>query len=246
MLAKSDEHRPSISLHQRILSELEAEILSGRWPPGHRVPSEKDLCLQYQCSRMTVNKALTQLARAGLVMRRRRSGSIVLSQKAESAILQIYDIRDEVKALDRAYGHSILENAVRRPSRHEQDLFNVSSRQNLKQVVCLHFADGAPFCLEERLINLDTVPEAENEDFATLSPGRWLVDHVPWSAGEHRIAARGADDVAARHLALSAGEPVMVVERQTWRFDQSVTHVRLTYPGGSHTLTARFTPTQHA
>jgi GntR family transcriptional regulator, histidine utilization repressor len=246
MLAKPDDQKPALSLHQRILNDIEAEILSGRWPPGHRVPSEKDLCLQYDCSRMTVNKVLTQLARAGLVMRKRRSGSIVLSQKAESAILEIYDIRDEVKALDRAYSHSILQSAVRRPTRHEQDLFNVSSRQNLKQITCLHFADGTPFCLEERLINLDVVPDAENEDFAALSPGPWLIDHVPWSAGEHRISARGADAVTANHLALPAGEPVMVVERQTWRFDQSVTHVRLTYPGGSHTLTARFTPTQHA
>ncbi|MDE1156672.1 MAG: histidine utilization repressor [Neorhizobium sp.] len=246
MLAEPDGRKPVLSLHQRILNELEAEILTGRWPPGHRVPPEKDLCLHYGCSRMTVNKVLTQLARAGLVMRRRRSGSVVLSQQAESAILQIYDIREEVKALDRPYCHSILERTVRKPDRNEQNLFNISGRHQVKHLICLHFAGATPFCLEERLISLQVVPEAEDEDFTDLPPGPWLIDHVPWSAGEHRIAARAADEKAAAHLCLPVGTPVMVVERQTWRFEQSVTHVRLTYPGESHTLTARFTPSQTA
>ncbi|WP_411196868.1 GntR family transcriptional regulator, partial [Rhizobium sp.] len=53
------------TLHQRILSEIEGRIVSGEWPPGHRIPFEVDLATQYDCSRMTVNKVLTQLAKAG-------------------------------------------------------------------------------------------------------------------------------------------------------------------------------------
>jgi GntR family histidine utilization transcriptional repressor len=54
------------TLHQRILSDIEGRIVSGEWPPGHRIPFEIDLTKEYDCSRMTVNKALTQLAKAGL------------------------------------------------------------------------------------------------------------------------------------------------------------------------------------
>ena len=52
------------TLHQRILSDIESRIVSGDWPPGHRIPFELALAEQYDCSRMTVNKVLTQLARA--------------------------------------------------------------------------------------------------------------------------------------------------------------------------------------
>jgi GntR family transcriptional regulator, histidine utilization repressor len=233
-----------VSLHQRILSDIEQNILTGRWPPGYRIPSEQQLAEQYGCSRMTVNKVVTQLARAGLVQRRRKIGSIVLPQKAQSAILEIYDIREEVKTAGQDYHHRILARTVRPAVSDEARRLGMTRGRKLVDVTCLHYADETPFCLEHRLISLDVVPEAEHETFETLSPGPWLLDHVPWSAAEHRIAARGAGEAEASHLAIPMGSPVMVVERQTWRLDQSVTAVRLTYPGGSHTLTARFTPSQ--
>ena len=65
------------SLHQRILADISERIVSGDWPPGHRIPFEHELSAEYQCSRMTVNKALSQLAKSGLIERRRRSGSFV-------------------------------------------------------------------------------------------------------------------------------------------------------------------------
>jgi GntR family histidine utilization transcriptional repressor len=235
---------PVLSLHQRILGDIEQNIMTGRWPPGHKVPSEQLLAEQYGCSRMTVNKVLTQLARAGLVQRRRKIGSVVLPQKAQSAILEIYDIREEVKALDQPYSHGILQRSLRAADKAERERLDLSPRQKVVSVTCLHFAGDAPFCLEERLINLAVVPEAEDEGFVDLPPGPWLLGHVPWSAAEHRIAAHGANETAARHLHLAQGAPVLVVERQTWRLDQSVTHVRLTYPGESHALMARFTPLQ--
>ena len=53
------------SLHRRILEDVEGKILSGEWPPGHRIPFEHELTEQYQCSRMTVNKAITELVKRG-------------------------------------------------------------------------------------------------------------------------------------------------------------------------------------
>ncbi len=52
----------SISLHQRILSDIQNLILSGEWAPGRKIPVEHELMKQYKCSRMTVSKVLTQLA----------------------------------------------------------------------------------------------------------------------------------------------------------------------------------------
>lgn len=233
-----------LSLHRRILSDIEQNILTGRWQPGFRIAPEQQLALQYGCSRMTVNKVVTQLARAGLIQRRRKVGSVVLPQKAQSAILEIYDIREEVKAAGEIYRHCILSRTVRPAEAGEAERLGLYRKTPIADITCLHHAGKQPFCLEQRLINLDVVPDAAAETFETLSPGPWLLDHVPWSAAEHRIAARGAGTTEATHLAIPIGSPVMVVERQTWRLDQSVTSVRLTYPGKSHTLTARFTPSQ--
>ncbi|MDZ4372108.1 MAG: GntR family transcriptional regulator, partial [Phenylobacterium sp.] len=54
-------------LHQRIRGDIEARIRSGEWPPGYRVPFEAELMTEYGCARMTVSKAMSALADAGLI-----------------------------------------------------------------------------------------------------------------------------------------------------------------------------------
>lgn len=110
---------------------------------------------------------------------------------------------------------------------------------------CLHFAGDWPFCLEERNIHLAAVPDAAEEEFLTLSPGAWLLNHVPWTAAEHRIAAVEADKITAERLNVPRGSPCLAIERRTWRAGEPVTFARLTYPGSKWTLTAHFIPSQN-
>ncbi|MEI2559189.1 GntR family transcriptional regulator, partial [Acinetobacter pittii] len=90
---------------KRIRLDIETRILTGEWPPGHRIPFEHQLMARYRCSRMTVNKALSELAQADLIERRRRAGSFVRRPQHMSAVLKIADIRAEITALGRAYGY---------------------------------------------------------------------------------------------------------------------------------------------
>ena len=109
---------------------------------------------------------------------------------------------------------------------------------------CLHRGGGRPFALEERLINLDSVPEAEVVDFSATPPNRWLLAHVAWTEAEHRISAVGADVETAKHLGLADGAPCLRLERRTWRDGQGVTWAWQTFPGAAYDLVARFSPTK--
>lgn len=233
------------SLHQRILGDIEQNILTGAWPPGHRIPSEMSLTEEYQCSRMTVSKVLAQLARAGLIVRRRKTGSFVLPQRTHSAILEISDVRDEVTALGLPYRYQLLKRRIRPITGDEATGSRPSKRQQMLDVHCLHFAGDQPFCLEERSIYLAAVPVAAEEQFQTLSPGAWLLNHVPWTAAEHRIAAVEANEITAERLNITKGSPCLAIERRTWRAGEPVTLARLTYPGRKWTLTAHFIPSQN-
>jgi GntR family histidine utilization transcriptional repressor len=232
------------SLHQRIMADVRGRILSGEWPPGHRIPFEHELTARYNCSRMTVNKVLTQLASAGLIERRRKSGSFVLRPHSQSAVLEIRDIMAEVQALGLSYRFEITKRVMRRAGRMDLELLRLVRPTKVLALTCRHFAGAQPFCLEERLINLDVVPEAVDEPFAELAPGPWLVERVPWSAAEHRIQAVAASPSVATALGIASTTPCLTVERSTWSDERPVTHVRLTYPGEGHELIARFAPAQ--
>lgn len=234
------------SLHQRILGDIEQRIVSGEWPPGHRIPSEHELTDIYQCSRMTVNKVLTQLARANMVERRRKAGSFVMRSQSRAAVLEIHDIRAEVLALGLPYRYELVSLKKRRSLRADMDALELDKAGPVIELRSLHYAGALPFCLEYRLINLVAVPQAAGEAFTDGPPGAWLVSHVPWTSAEHRIRASASDVDMAALLKVACGTPCLVIQRRTWTGDSPVTYVRLAYPGEDHELVARFSPTKDA
>lgn len=232
------------TLHQKILREIEGRIVSGEWPPGFRLPFELDLAAHYGCSRMTVNKVLTQLARAGLIERHRKVGSFVTRPRAESAVLELHDIETEVNSLGQRYTYTLVSRTDRAADDEDRRLMRVEQAGPIVELLAMHRAGGTPFCLEERRINACVVPSALDTDFSLHPPGRWLIDQVPWSAAENRIHALAASVQTARLLGRRTGTACLVVERRTFSPTGPVTFVRLTYPGDSHMLVARFTPAQ--
>jgi len=228
------------TLYKQIRLDIERRILTGEWPPGHRIPFEHQLMSRYGCSRMTVSKALSELAQGDLIERRRRAGTFVRRPKFLSAVLQIPDIRAEITALGRSYGYELIKCSRRVANAADRARLRVRKTGKVIAIACRHSADNVPFAIEDRLIDIDAVPEAAVADFATEPPGSWLLHHVPWTEAEHAISAIVADDQAAAALDIAVGAPCLVVERHTWRSARPLTAVRLVYPGESHKLIARF------
>ena len=227
-------------LHRRIAGDIERRIASGEWRPGFRIPTEATLTAHYGCARMTVSRAVSTLAVRGLVVRRRRAGTVVAHPPVHSsAVVAIPDIQSEVEGRGRAYAHELLGRIVRPAGGDETGL-----GERVIALETLHRADGLPFVFERRLISLTAAPEAEVADFTARPPGGWLLAHMPWTEAEHRISAVGADLETATHLGLTDGAPCLRLERRTWRDGLGVTRAWQTFPGGAYDLVARFSPTK--
>jgi GntR family transcriptional regulator, arabinose operon transcriptional repressor len=67
-------HQPK---YQQVFATLEEGILSGRYLPGQKLPSEAALLKEFSTSRITVVRALRELQQRGLVQRRAGSGTYV-------------------------------------------------------------------------------------------------------------------------------------------------------------------------
>lgn len=230
------------ALHQRIYADIEGRILAGDWRPGRRVPSEAELGAEYACARMTVNRALSELARRGLVVRRRRAGTFVAEPGLQSAVLAIPDLQAEIEGRGQVYGYHRLKRRIRSAVAQDAEELELAGHGELLELECLHEADGQPLAFERRLISLEAVPEAACTDFAEEPPGGWLLRSAPWTAAENRISAIAADAVVASALGLNGGAPCLEVERHTWREDRAVTRVWQTFPGSAYHLVARFEP----
>jgi GntR family transcriptional regulator, histidine utilization repressor len=229
-------------IYQRIQADIEANILSGQWPPGHRIPMERELTEVYGCSRMTVSKVLSGLAAAGMIERKRRAGSFVARPRFQSAVLHIPDIKADIEARQQLYGYELLSSRKRPASKRDAAVLKVKSLGSVLALRCRHDANNHPFALEERLINRDEVPEANSQDFSKTPPGSWLLKEVPWNEAENHITAEAANVETAAVLKIAPGTACLVVERRTWRNGEIIGFARVTFPGHLYHLVARFTP----
>jgi GntR family histidine utilization transcriptional repressor len=232
----------SVPIYSEIQRDVERQILSGAWPPGTRIPSESELVTRYGCARMTVNKAMSNLAASGLIVRRRRSGSFVAPPKTQEPLTRIQDIQADVVASGRVHRYRILGRTLRAAEAAEAERIGVAVGTRLLSLEVLHFADEERLAVERRDINLVAVPRAERESFATEPPGTWLLQHVPWSEAEHVIQAIPADPLGSRRLKIPLGSSCLAITRRTWNDGALITCGTLIYPGERHRFVARFTP----
>ncbi|MGV9411894.1 FadR/GntR family transcriptional regulator [Nocardia sp. NPDC003693] len=95
------------SLIAQVTEQLRAEIRSGRWPVGSRIPTEPELTELTGTGRNTVREAVQALVHAGMVERRQGSGTYVISTSTLGGALTEYfadaqqrDILELRQALD--------------------------------------------------------------------------------------------------------------------------------------------------
>lgn len=217
---------------EEIRREVLARIRSRLWPPGALIPGEEALAQEFGVARATVNRALSELARSGVVERRRKAGTRVAVLPVRKATLDIPLIRAEVEARGEVYGLRLLQRETAQPP------VPVAARLGLREASLemlhlrtLHLASGRPFVVEERWLNPAALP-APLPDFAKVSANEWLVAEVSFTTGDIAFSAEPASGPEAAALAVPEGTALFVTERCTWAPEAPITWVRLAYAPG--------------
>lgn len=219
--------------YEEIRAEILRRINNQVWPAGFAVPHEEKLAEEFKVARGTVRRALTSLVDAGLIERKRRAGTRVVGRKSHTSTLTIPIVRHEIEASGRQYGYKLLASDL---CGEDQDVQGLFQGAPLQRIVCLHLSDGAPYQLEDRLVNLSAVPEAGTQDFSSVSPNEWLVERVPYSSIRTMLRAEPATEADARYLKLKKSETVFVIERQTRLKTVPVTLVRMSHPASRYQI----------
>ena len=215
---------------EEIRTEVLARIRSRAWPLGALIPGEAALAQEFGVARATVNRALSELARAGVLERKRKAGTRVAALPVRKASFDIPVIRAEVEARGEVYGLRLLwleigQAPVPVVARLGAD---VGDRVHVKT---LHLASGRGFVVEDRWLNRSVVPDPM-PDFAAVSANEWLVAHVSYASGDISFAAEAAGGWEAEALGVAEGAAVFVTERCTWAPEAPITWVRLVHAPG--------------
>lgn len=229
-------------LFKQIERAVRSEIMSGRWPSGHRVPSEHSLMETFSTTRATVSKALSKLTEAGLLERRRKHGTRVARTTESHAVLGFLDVRKDIEAKGREYSYKVLQKREIRAGELTGSWPAVPEGTPVLILKAAHCGFGKPEVLEERYINLKAAPDAADADFEAETPNTWLLARLPCTRLRHAIRADAATASQARLLNIAERSPLLVSMRQTWADDIPVTSVKLSYPGAQNEFVGEFNP----
>jgi len=214
-----------------IRAEVLRRIRQRQWLPGALIPTEEALALEFGCARATVNRALRELAEAGVLERRRKAGTRVAMLPVRKATLAIPVIRQEIEARGQMHTFRLLQQQEGPPPEPIAARLGLPATAQLIYLETLHLADDQAFLLETRWLNPAVLP-APLPDFAALSANEWLVAHIAYATGDIAFSAQTASAHERAVMGIAPDAALFITERTTWTAEAPITYVRLAHAPG--------------
>lgn len=226
----------SIPVYQQIKDFVIQNIVDHTWTPGTQIPSETALCQQFNVSRMTVNKALRELANEGVVTRHQGAGTYVAEPKFQSTLVEIPNIVTEIKERGHQHSMKVISQERIKLSAKQAALMNLSTDIPLYYTSLVHLDNGKPVQFEERYVNANAIPQYIDQDWSKFTPQEYLMRIAPMPNGEYTIELRHPTAEIAKHLDLPASEPCLVMSRWAYANDNTryTSSCVLWHPGQSY------------
>ena len=233
-------------LYLQLARALKGDIVKGAYPVGTTLPTEEDLCKQYEVSRYTVREALRILREDGLVTSRQGSGTTVIPARLENAdIQQVMSINDLVAyAKDTRFDITSVQMA---PISQK-----LAKRTGLKPgeerlvVRGYRYREGldTPFCITEYFINraYAAVGRVLQRQAGPVFPLIEDLFGLKINEVQQQIAATLVTDALSRELKVPVGSAALEICRIYKTSNEDIAQVTLnTHPAEhfQHSMTMR-------
>ena len=149
--------RPGITLYYRIKEIIQDDIKNGILKPNQKIPNEIDIAVKYGVSRATVRQAILELAREGVVTRKRGVGTFVAPAKFDTSINLEF-------CYPEAYGnqHQILKKEILIPGKKTLQLYSLPDDSKVYALTRSRFFNDKPVAIETIYFPLKIFPGIEN------------------------------------------------------------------------------------
>ncbi len=229
-------------LYEVVKRHITDGIVSGKFAPGSKLPSEKELVEAFAVSRMTVNRALRELVRDGVIFRMQGVGSFVCETNRATSLVEVRDIRETIAERGGVYSCRILKGKGTLTNADFVELFDCVPKPAISSLTLVHFEDGQPLQLERRFVRRDFAPNLLKQDFTKISLYSYLQTIAPISELEHVVEAVQPDAIEQESLALAPAQPVLRIRRRTWVGHNVVTVGFFSHPGNRYRVAVRMRP----
>ncbi len=200
-------------LHIQARDILLERIESEEYKVNTMIPSEKDLCAEFNVSRMTIRAVLTELVREGKLYRIQGKGTFVAEPKITANTLSYVGIREQLERQGIATSTKVLSvTTVLAPL----SLVKAVPEFQGQMVYCilrLRCAKGAPLSLHTSYIPVELCPGLEKYDL--MGEQLCVLLHREYGLLRHSVTetleSAVANEVEAKYLEVEKGHPLLLL-----------------------------------
>ena len=199
-----------LPLYHRVFLALRDQIINGVYDLSSPMPSESELCAEFDVSRATVRRAFELLEEEGLVERRQgaRTYAKALGYKASQQRRNLDLLAREQNHLALLPGEIRQQYEVIEPDKETWRQFGKPER--LGRVVRVREQDGAPYCYVVTYMPLDVADRIDWQSLGSTPVITAAADAgFPFVKTEQVITATVADEDTAVALDVPLGSPLL-------------------------------------
>lgn len=147
-------------LYIQLRKRIEAGIASGFLAPDMPIPPEREIASLTGLSRVTVRKAIADLADKGLIVQRQGSGSYVAPARprVEQSLSHLTSFSEDMARRGFQSGIRWLERGLFLPSPDEIVTLGLGAGEQVARLARLRLADGKPMAIERAALPPDILP----------------------------------------------------------------------------------------
>lgn len=202
--------------YREIYNDVKKQIENGLLQPNQKIDDELTLCKKYNCSRMTIKKALDLLVQEGLLFRKRGLGSFVLNSTVASQkiILSERELTGLTKLSNDKVTSKILDFRLIFADENQAASLNMKPNAPLYSIWRLRFIKNVPYVLEKTYMNPSVTPGI-TEDILNHSIYNYIEKELNLRIGAAKKTMRAciSNETDQKYLKLKEYEPVLEVEQ---------------------------------
>lgn len=202
-------------LYQQLHQILKARILAGAYPAGALLPGEQDLSRLFNVSRITVKRALNELATSGFVSRHRGRGTVVTFNVHAPVVKGRFEnLQESLQMMGLSTQVELLRVEMQPAPDDVADLLGADGGAMVQRAMRLRKIEGAPFSFLITYVPASIAAGYLADDLAH-TPLLALLEEAGHKAveAEQWITACAADPASAHHLHVAPGSPLLKIVR---------------------------------
>ena len=226
-------------LYMQLISRIEHAIGEGYFKAGDPLPSERELAQQTGLSRVTVRKAVQDLAKNGLVVQRRGSGTFIapLVNKVEQSLSQLTSFTEDMSRRGNEVRSLWLERGIYAPSPEETMALGLAAGDLVSRVNRIRLADEVPLAIERATLSTGFLPDPSTVN-SSLYMALERLGCKPVRAVQ-RISATNINASDAALLDVAEGVAGLNIVRVSYLFSGKVVeYTRSIYRGDAYDFVA--------